>query len=303
MSAGRTAARAQPALLMAWLARLFGGRRPAGADAEPATAAGAATAAAVTRAAAGAATAAGVTAAGATAAGVTAAATAATRGAGGAGAAGSRAEAPSLERDGMIGHARFIGFEVSLAGALPEEEEAAVERLVGQVLAHADAHPPDPDAAPSLASRILERASDPEVDLPQLTRLVSQDPAVAAEVLNVANSAALRGLEEAKNVREAITRIGLREAAQIAAALAVRTLFDGDLRASPPSLRSRRTAQFKEAMVVAMGSAALAMQLNRGRSDYAFLGGMFHDIGGSLALRALAALLQDGRSRPSPPSR
>ncbi len=284
MSAARpTATRVGPGALLAWLGRLFRDRRSPDAGAPDAAAASDA--------------APSPDAAPAPAAMSAAARLEALRSA----PTGSfRFDGPLLDRDGLAGFSRFIGFELTLVAPLPAAEAEALEALAAQVLAHASANPPDPDAAPSLASRILERASDPEVDVPQLTRLVSQDPAVAAEVLNVANSAAMRGREEAKNVRDAITRIGLREAAQIAAALAVRTLFDGELRASPASLRSRLASQFKEAMVVAMGSAALAMQLGRGRSDYAFLGGMFHDVGGPLALRALGALLQDGKVPAEP---
>jgi HD-like signal output (HDOD) protein len=39
-----------------------------------------------------------------------------------------------------------------------------------------------------------------------------------------------------------------------------------------------------------MGAAWLCTQLGRGRLDHAFLGGLFHDVGQALALRALTTL-------------
>jgi HD-like signal output (HDOD) protein len=51
---------------------------------------------------------------------------------------------------------------------------------------------------------------------------------------------------------------------------------------------------------VASGAAWLALQRSGARSDRAFLGGMLHDVGKSIGLRSVAALVLDGQLRLDP---
>ncbi|HTN52323.1 MAG TPA: HDOD domain-containing protein, partial [Anaeromyxobacter sp.] len=67
--------------------------------------------------------------------------------------------------------------------------------------------------------------------------------------------------------------------------------------------QARFAALYHRALTVANGAAFQAMQLRSGRADRAFLGGMLHDVGRSIALRSLAALASADGGAPPPPDR
>ncbi len=198
-------------------------------------------------------------------------------------------DAPPLG-SGATAYARFAGIDLPLTP--PDWERPHVsESLKEEVLSHVFQHKPGPNSFPTLSTRILNLLSRPDdVDINDLVRLVSQDTALSVCVLRAANSAGLRGLSEIVSVRDAITRMGLRDVSQVAGALASRSLFSPEARAEHAFSRERWTKLFMDASVIGMGAARLAMLTNKGRSDRAFLGGMLHDVGRSLVLKSLAML-------------
>ena len=204
--------------------------------------------------------------------------------------------------DPLSGASAFAPFASALGLQAPApppepdpEEEAASEESAARVLAHFQANRPGPASAPTLSMRILTLVAAPETDVSELARLVSSDPALAAGVLTVANSPALRGLSETETVRDAITRLGFEEVARVAGAVSARSLFNPRLKAELAAHGPRFAALYRRAFTVANGAAWLALQRRNGRSDRAFLGGMLHDVGKTIALRSVAALLREGR--------
>lgn len=184
--------------------------------------------------------------------------------------------------------------EPAAATPEPEPEEDPVElELAERVLEHFRANRPGPASAPSLSLRILSLVAAPEPDVGELSRLVSADPALTAGVLQVANSAAYRGLMEVETVRDAIVRLGFDEVARVAGALSARSLFNPRVRAEVARFRPAFAAVYHRALTVANAAAWEAMQVRGGRADRAFLGGMLHDVGKSVALRSVAALSLD----------
>jgi HD-like signal output (HDOD) protein len=164
------------------------------------------------------------------------------------------------------------------------------EALAARVLEHFLAHRPDAASAPSLALQVLGLVSSPRSDLGEMVRLVSADPALSIGVLEVANSAAARGRDEVESVRAAVVRLGMNEVGWIAGALSAKSLFDAALRSERAAHGARFEALHRRAATVAFAAAGLVIRRRGGRVDRAFLGGMLHDVGRSIALRSAAAL-------------
>ncbi len=181
--------------------------------------------------------------------------------------------------------------------AAPDARELReqVDRLAPLVRAHFHDHQPGPASFPPIAARIVEVIENPGVDFNQVVRLVTQDPAIAAEVLKVANSPLYRRDLDVANVRQAVTHIGLREVAGIAVTIAGRSLYNLETRAELQEFAPHFASLFHRAMTCAFGSGWLAMQAGLSVSDSAFCAGMFHGIGKPIALRSLAALRISGQ--------
>ncbi len=190
--------------------------------------------------------------------------------------------------------ARALELEpAALEGASPPlmPEEAATALAV---LDHFDRHRPGPASFPSISLKILEQVRDPKVDAAGLARTIEMDAALSSGVLVLANSAVFRGLSKVETLREAVTRLGLGEVARIAAALSTRSLYRS-VRAEVELFGPTWNRLFYHAVTVARAGADLARMRRLGDPDRVFLGGMLHDVGKSLALRSLAALLLEDR--------
>jgi len=181
------------------------------------------------------------------------------------------------------------------AADLEPEAQAQVETLVPMVLEHFSRNRPDPASFPALAMQIMKLVQEPELDMNELIRTISPDPAISLHVLRAANSALFSLGAEIQDLRRAVMQLGTREVGDIAAGVASRSLFDLSLKAEFELFGQRWHTQFLDAMAVAFGASQFAFDQKVGRADHAFLAGMFHDIGKTLALRSLAALVLDGQ--------
>ncbi len=181
-----------------------------------------------------------------------------------------------------------------------EREDALLSAMVLERFAKAR---PEPASFPAIALQILNLVANPEAEVAELATLVSRDPALSAGVLSVANSAVFRGLMEVETVREAAARLGVVEVGKIAAAVSARTLFSPRLRAEQSAFGGRWHELFRHSVSVGSAAAAFALRHAGARSDRAYLGGLLHDVGKSLALRALAGALVEGRIALPDPAR
>ena len=188
---------------------------------------------------------------------------------------------------------------LKLARAVEEIPSEAVQReesaLAEAIVEHYLAHRPGPESFPALSLQVINLVAAPSVDSQKLGQLVSQDPALATSVLRVANSPLYKGISKIETVRGAIARLGLAEVARIASAASARSLFSPRLRTQFATLEPYFSALFQEAVTIALGASWLAMRKRQARADRAYLGGLLHDVGKSIALRSLAALIADGK--------
>jgi HD-like signal output (HDOD) protein len=180
----------------------------------------------------------------------------------------------------------------AVKGLTPSEEQQTSE-LVERITSYVGTHAIDPPVVPSLATRMLELLRRDEIDVHELTRLIERDQATAAKLLSISNSALYRGQTEIATVRDAIVFLGTEQVAQIAIVLATRALFEGGQERGV-----RWSRLFGHAMTTAFAACHLVTQRSRRHSEAAFLGGLFHDVGKAVALRAMHEMLRTQGGKP-----
>ncbi len=151
-------------------------------------------------------------------------------------------------------------------------------------------HPMEPVAFPAMALKILDLVENPDSNLSDVVRMIDNEPAISVEILRFANSAVYAGLQPVTEMRDAVVRLGMTNSAQVAASSATRALFDvwdGD---HNQALVDRRRGLWLSGLTCAFTSGWAAMNLRRCNMNSAFIGGMLHDIGKNVALRALTEL-------------
>ncbi len=177
--------------------------------------------------------------------------------------------------------------------------QADVERddaLAKRVVDHFRKNRPAPSSLPAVSLQVLNAIAEPNLSLAELSRLVSQDPALAAGVLKVANSPAYVGAQEIQTLRDAVTRLGLTEVGRVAGMVAARSLFQPQVRNEFSHFVHTWGELFTDSVTSARGSSWLSMQLRKGRSDHVFVAGMLHDLGRPVALRSIASIAVGGEA-------
>ncbi|MBY6224962.1 HDOD domain-containing protein [Ferrimonas balearica] len=78
---------------------------------------------------------------------------------------------------------------------------------------------------PEVAIGVREMARQPDCSLSELSAEISKDPALAARIVSLSNSAAFGGVSKSTSVIAAVTRLGLHRTRDLAVAAAMQQLF------------------------------------------------------------------------------
>ncbi|MET0391168.1 MAG: HDOD domain-containing protein [Polyangiales bacterium] len=192
----------------------------------------------------------------------------------------------------FAGHAHALGLPFDLPLPLSAADEAQVEQLAVAVRADSAANDSEPSASPAAALRVLQLVARSDLELAELASVIQQDSALTAAVLRVANSAAMSGAAGAiQTVRDAVTRLGVADSARVVGVVATAALFNPRSKLAQRLFGPRLADMHVASAAAASGAAQLSMERGVGRSDKAFLGGMLHGVGKSLAIGALARLI------------
>jgi HD-like signal output (HDOD) protein len=126
-------------------------------------------------------------------------------------------------------------------------------------------------------------------DIGEFEKLILQDQALAAEVLRAANSPFYCGLSPVKTIRNAIVRLGTHQMRRIVILVSERNKY----KAKNPALQKMLFELWRHASTTALGSQWLSKRLHStGIEEICFLGGLLHDIGKLVILRAVDHLTQ-----------
>jgi putative nucleotidyltransferase with HDIG domain len=126
--------------------------------------------------------------------------------------------------------------------------------------------------------------SDENAHLDDIEKLIMTDQVLAAEILGAANSPFYGGLSPVRTVRNAIMRIGTQQVNR----LMVFASEHAKYRANDFLLGQLLSELWRHASTTALAAQWLAQRLRmRAIEEVCFLGGLFHDIGKLLILRAL----------------
>lgn len=140
---------------------------------------------------------------------------------------------------------------------------------------------------PDVASRVLSLCQDPDSEPRALGDLIQRDPALAGNVLRIANSAAYAPREPIVSLQQAISRLGMTTMGDIAIAAAIN--------AKGPGIKGRETElRTLRAHAAATGVWSREVARHRRRNvEAAFLTGLLHDVGHPIVLKTVLDLAKN----------
>ncbi len=135
-----------------------------------------------------------------------------------------------------------------------------------------------------VATRIRELTADHGCDVAEIERLIGSDQALSAEVLRAANSPFYGGLSTIRTIQNAIVRHGLDQVTRLVCLASQFSKY----KARDRQLSAMLQELWRHSSTTAMAAQWIAKRLRADELDEeCFLGGLFHDIGKLLILRAI----------------
>ena len=146
------------------------------------------------------------------------------------------------------------------------------------------------------ASRVMAALCTPGTSLDEVSRLISQEPCLAARVLKVANSSYYGLSRNVTTIQRALVILGWDAARGIAAA----ACLDRTMMRAPESALIQRQALVVHSLATGTAAEMLARPLGKDRASEAFIAGLLHNLGlpvqallGAASLPALMASLAE----------
>jgi len=133
----------------------------------------------------------------------------------------------------------------------------------------------DLPAMPEVASKVLELSSDPNTSAMQLQQVISDDQAMTARILKIANSAMYSCSRKIKTLTEAIVMLGFNSIRSLVVTSAARNLYN--TRNSRSGLKERLL--WEHSIGAGFACRILAQKRSPALVEEAFLAGLMHDIG------------------------
>jgi len=170
-----------------------------------------------------------------------------------------------------------------------DPEVASLLNLLSRVNASTPSLPPRPE----VVAEVMTLLQDPRADSKRLARLVHGDPALAAQVLRVANSPAWRGRARIVTLQQAVARLGMGALQEIVLSAAISGVY------KVKGHEELASSIWRHAIGTALFAKATA-RLRRENVESAFIGGLLHSVGRPVALWELMRQLKRKRMNATP---
>ncbi len=135
---------------------------------------------------------------------------------------------------------------------------------------------------PRVCAELAQLTAQQATDAGQLARLIQSDPALAGELMRVANSPALRPRTPIVSLQQAVSWLGVAEVRNIAMAVMLR----GEVFVAPGH-EPESEELWREAWLAALWAKEIARERRR-HVESAFLAALMHRTGAALALKILS---------------
>jgi HD-like signal output (HDOD) protein len=131
---------------------------------------------------------------------------------------------------------------------------------------------------PEAVLRIQRALQSPDTSTEDIVRILSSEPALAARLLRIANSAEFRRLDQdVTDLRKAVSRMGFNMVRSVAVAFAMRQLRRKD--SYTPVAQTQLEEAWKESLDIAAACFVIAKRFTRLNPDQALLTGLLHVLG------------------------
>jgi putative nucleotidyltransferase with HDIG domain len=144
-----------------------------------------------------------------------------------------------------------------------------------------------------VALELLHMLGDPATEIETIVSTITEDQALSAQVLKMANSAAFTGLSRSETIKDSAVRLGTRQISNLAMAASQAALHTSTI----PVVNQIMQELWRHSHACAIGCWTLALKTGHIQlADQAYMAGLLHDIGKLYILKAMELVAQDAQS-------
>jgi putative nucleotidyltransferase with HDIG domain len=171
---------------------------------------------------------------------------------------------------------------------LMKKAHASIRDIFAKIIQDFSSGKITPPVMPQVVRDVQSVIKRPNSAAEDVAKVIERDPVISLRLISVANSPVYRGIQEIRNVKEAIPRMGLKETLNVIVAIANKSLYETDR----AQFRILMDKLWVHSLASAYASKLIAEHLKLDDSDKFFLMGLVHDIGKSLLLKAFTGISQ-----------
>lgn len=128
---------------------------------------------------------------------------------------------------------------------------------------------------PEVALKVREAAENPDIGIPQISKVIGNDAALTARIIKVVNSPLLRTNREITDLQMAVSRLGINYTCNLATGLAMEQMFQ----ATSDVVDRKMREVWNKSTEIAGICHVLCKHYTRLPADQATLAGLVHQIG------------------------
>jgi HD-like signal output (HDOD) protein len=128
---------------------------------------------------------------------------------------------------------------------------------------------------PEVALKVREAAEDPDIGIPQISKVIGNDAALTARIIKVVNSPLLRTNKAINDLQMAVSRLGINYTCNLATGLAMEQMFQ----ATSDVVDRKMREVWNKSTEIAGICHVLCKHYTRLMPDQATLAGLVHQIG------------------------
>ncbi|MGD9182379.1 MAG: HDOD domain-containing protein [Desulfobacterales bacterium] len=171
---------------------------------------------------------------------------------------------------------------------LLKKGNAPIKEIFAKIIQDFSAGKIAPPVMPQVVRDVQSVIKRTDSTAEDVATVIERDPVISLRLLTVANSPVYRGVQEIRNVKEAIPRMGMKETLSIIIAIAHKSIYETDR----VQFRIFMDKLWVHSLSCAYGSKRIAEHLKLKDSEKFFLMGLVHDIGKSVLLKAFSEIPQ-----------
>ncbi len=171
---------------------------------------------------------------------------------------------------------------------LLKKQNASMRVIFAKIIKDFTAGKITPPVMPQVVREVQSVIKQKTSTADDVAKVIEKDPVISLRLISIANSPVYRGIQEIRNVKEAIPRMGLKETLNIIIAVVNKSLYETDR----PQFRILMDKLWVHSLACAYGAKLIAERLKLVDLEKFFLMGLVHDIGKSVLLKAFSGIRQ-----------